>query len=234
MRWRALRLRSRIAGIVRVKRGTPFFPFLRTPGVPAFVPLDTLCRPFVMARLFRLLPLVLLLPVAACSSSRPRTPAPTRTPERPPAQADYRTTETFDVAAYPLEAPADPSAPVIVHDVPAALMNGTAPDSLAPPAPSRPDTPARPGALRTVTGYRVQVFQSSSKDEADRRVADAIAWWRRTQGTAPEVYTAYRAPYYRVRVGNFATRAEASRFAGQLTGTFPSALIVQDRVTVRQ
>ena len=189
-----------------------------------------------MARLLRLLPLALILTAAACSSSRPRTAAvPPRAPERPAPEADYRAAETFDVAAYPLEEPVGRGTPAVAHDVPAALMNGTAPDSLAPASPSRPgpETP-RPGVLRTITGYRVQIFQSASKDEADRRVAEAIAWWRRTQGNAPEVYTAYRAPYYRVRVGNFATRAEASRFASQLTGAFPSALIVQDRVTVRQ
>lgn len=186
-----------------------------------------------MARLFRLLPLLLMLSVAACSSSRPRRAAPPPPVETPAPQVDYTTTETFDVGAYPLEVSSTAEASAVRHAVPAALLNGTAPDSLAP-ATTRPDAPSRPGTLRTVTGYRVQIFQSASKDEADRRVADAIAWWRRTQGSAPEVYTAYRAPYYRVRVGNFASRGEASQFASQLSRTFPSALIVQDRVQVRQ
>ena len=66
------------------------------------------------------------------------------------------------------------------------------------------------------------------------RVADAIAWWRRANDGTPEVYTVYRAPYYRVRVGNYATRGEADRAARSVGGSFPGSFVVQDRVTVRQ
>ncbi len=193
-----------------------------------------------MPRLRALLPsalslvgmLLLVFTLGACASARPRKTPPAR-PTTPTAPvADYTATETFDVGAYPLDTPAQGDA-AVRHSVPAALLNGTAADSLAAAAPRPAPGPPRPGVLHTVTGYRVQIFQSASKDEADRRVADAIGWWRRTQTGSPEVYTAFRAPYYRVRMGNFATRSEASQFAAQLASAFPSALLVQDRVQVR-
>lgn len=156
-----------------------------------------------------------------------------------PVSADVRSTETFDPSAYPATGQREtPATPDVAHDVPADLLANRTP--AAPTAAPRPSTPAerpttpREPVMRTVNGYRVQIFQSSSKDDADRRVAEAIAWWRRTNAGTPEVYTVYRAPYYRVRVGNYASRAEADRAARSLGGSFPGSLVVPDRVTVLQ
>lgn len=183
---------------------------------------------------------VALLTVAACSPAR--TASRDAPPVRPqPVRVDLRGTETFDPSAYPAAVPAEaPTAPAVAHDVPQTLLDNATAAAPAPPPPRPAPTPAperpvtRPGSLRTITGYRVQIFQSSNKDEADRRVADAIAWWRRTNEGTPEVYTLYRAPYYRVRVGNYATRGEADRAARSVGGSFPGSFVVQDRVTVRQ
>ncbi len=189
----------------------------------------------------RFLPLAVLLAVAACSPAR--TATRDAAPARPqPVRVDLRGSETFDPAAYPAAADATvPAEPAVAHDVPQTLLDNATAAAPAPtprprPAPTpEPERPAaRPGALRTITGYRVQIFQSSSKDEADGRVADAIAWWRRANDGTPEVYTVYRAPYYRVRVGNYATRGEADRAARSVGGSFPGSFVVQDRVTVRQ
>ena len=183
-------------------------------------------------------PLALACALTACSSSRPRDAGLRVEAPRPAVDVNHAAYETFDAAPY--AETAAPAAADVQHDVPAALLAGNAAPEPAPSTPSAPSRPStgppvpRPTTLRTLSGYRVQVFQSTSKDEADRRVADAIAWWRRTQTGTPEVYTLYRAPYYRVRVGNYTNRGEASRVSGSLSGQFPNALIVQDRVTVRQ
>ena len=183
-------------------------------------------------------PLLGLFAVAACSPARTATRTPE--PERRPVAADVRPTETFDPSAYPASVRTDaPAIPEVQHDVPEDLLANRTPSTPTPPPtrptppPDRPTTPREP-VLRTLNGYRVQIFQSASKDEADRRVADAIAWWRRSTGGTPEVYTVYRAPYYRVRVGNYATRSEADRAARSIGGAFPGSLVVPDRVTVRQ
>lgn len=183
---------------------------------------------------------VLLVGVAACTPSRPVARETVRRPAVPPG-VDVRPTETFDASAYPATITVEtPAIPDVEHDVPAELLNNSTPPPpprntppMPPPTPETPAVPREP-VLRTVTGYRVQIFQAASKDEADRRVAEAIAWWRRTNGGTPEVYTVYRAPYYRVRVGNYATRVEADRAARSIGGAFPGSFVVQDRVTVRQ
>ena len=184
----------------------------------------------------RLLPLVLFAAVSACTPARTATRPDV--PARPAApRVELAATETFDPSAYPADAP-ESAVPAVAHDVPQTLLdNATAAAPERPdPAPvtAPPDRPSGGTTLRTITGYRVQIFQSSNKDEADRRVADAMTWWRRANGGTPEIYTVYRAPYYRVRIGNYATRGEAVSAARSVGGTFPGSFVVQDRVTVRQ
>ena len=176
------------------------------------------------------------LVAAGCSGSRPRTAGPAPETRRP--TVDYTVAETYEPTDVARDVATE--APAVQHDVPEALLTGRADADAAPrppttpPArpPSTPTGPARP-VYRSQQGYRVQVFQSASKAEADAAVARAITWWRRARTGNPEVYTLYRAPYYRVRVGNYGSRGEAQRAIGALQGTFPNSFLVQDRVTVQ-
>lgn len=137
--------------------------------------------------------------------------------------ADY---EDFDPAPYGEEAP--PEAIDVTHDVPESLMEGR----------------AASGTARTVQGYRIQILNTVSKQEADKMVEDLIAWWneQRSSGSnsdlfrqeQPPVYTIYRQPYYRVRVGDFATRAQVQRVLPTFKQRFSAALIVPDTVTIYQ
>jgi len=167
---------------------------------------------------------VALLVAAGCKATEP-APPPAPPPPPPINMAEY---EDFDPSAYADEPPAP--APV-EHDVPPALLDGKA---------------TATGTPRTVQGYRIQIYSAQDKQQADERVEEAMRWWRsqRSQGTLdgftqgddsqPPVYLFYRQPYYRVRVGNFATRAHALRFLRLIETEFPSAFIVPDTVTVRQ
>lgn len=195
----------------------------------------------VSARTLFVLPLA-AASLAACSSSRPMTPAPP--PPPPVPRVDVAATETLDLGPYMAERPVE--TPPVEHEVPADLMNnavreaprsttetrpGTTPTRpTSPPGTNRPTRPV----FRTVNGYRVQAMQSTNRVEAERAAQTAMAWWRRTRGGSPEVYLVYRAPYYRVRVGNYAERGEADRVARSLNASFPNAFAVPDRVTVRQ
>ena len=100
-----------------------------------------------------------------------------------------------------------------------------------------PDAPV----TRTVQGYRIQVYTSSEKAEADAEAARASSWWESLsagerplglqQDEAP-VAVVWRQPYYRVRVGAFASRSEAERALSLIKQRFGKAFIVPDRVTV--
>lgn len=164
------------------------------------------------------------LVLSACSGARPASgPAASEAPG-----ASYPAYETFNPAAYPAPAPA----PVPTeHDVPARVMRG------------RVEVPGQTGALptepqpRQVEGYRVQIFSTASRETADRMRSEALAWWEtaQRQAGAPremEIAVAYLQPYYRVRMGAFADRAEAERALALVRQRYPEAFLVPDLVTV--
>ena len=89
-------------------------------------------------------------------------------------------------------------------------------------------------------GYRVQVFSSNNRGSAERVRAEALAWWQggaRDRAGAPaslEARVVYLQPYYRVRLGAFATREAADAALRLVRDEFPEAFLVADRVTVRE
>jgi hypothetical protein len=93
-------------------------------------------------------------------------------------------------------------------------------ESTAGPILSTPETsavavplePADTAPLDMIQGYRVQVFSSTSIDEARAKKAEMDLlvpgeWF----------YLEYESPSYKIRAGNFATRFEADRFARGLS-----------------
>ncbi|MDE2996100.1 MAG: SPOR domain-containing protein [Bacteroidota bacterium] len=167
--------------------------------------------------------LILLLPlwVVACSSSAPLVDDPVD--DTPSGPTTWAKVETVDMSQYPDIAPA--AATPLEHDVPLALMNSTADD----------------GAQVELSGFRVQVFSSSEREEAvtvedeARRWLNGLSEGQRNALGLPEtvpVYSIYRQPFYRIRVGDFEFRDDASRLATTLQRRFPGALVVPDRVTI--
>lgn len=172
-------------------------------------------------------PLVLFLAaalgLAACSAPRETTTEP---PPPPTDEAGPPAYETFDPAGYDAEPP--PAQTEIVHDVPAALMEGTIEETA-------PDGP------RTVQGYRIQVFSSADKAAAEGVRDEAATWWHMAQndpdalellpnGLPMEVD--FNQPYYRVRLGAFEYRREAEQAIRVIQRRFPEAFIVPDMVTI--
>lgn len=112
----------------------------------------------------------------------------------------------------------------------------------APPLPPPPEPPAAGPVTRTLQGFRIQLVTTPEKDAADAYVEQAIDWWaalpagRRPDylatGNELDVKIAWRQPYYRVRVGSFASRAEAEAALEAVRARFPDAFIVPDTVTV--
>lgn len=185
---------------------------------------------FVLRRPFWLL--VAMLGVAACSGPRPAAEPPR--PSRPP-EVPLDRYEDFDMAPYEDEALTEPAE--VDHDVPAELMQGRAGSE----GGAAEGGEGRTGGVRTARGYRVQLLLTQDRAAALRQEQEALAWW---QGLAPgqrptelfprgpAVYVVYRQPYYRVRMGNFATRAEAQRALNLLRSRFPAATIAPDTVVL--
>ncbi len=132
--------------------------------------------------------------------------------------------EEFDASAFEEEPPVTDVE--VEHDVPDRLMTGHAGGQ----------------GTRVVQGFRVQIFSSQDREAANEQLTEALAWWSALQerldpwpsGLPRElpVYIVYKQPYYRLRVGNFTSREDASRFMAYLSERFPEAFVVPDEVTV--
>ena len=88
------------------------------------------------------------------------------------------------------------------------------------PAPRTPGVLGRDGNYSILYGYRVQVFNSNlpnAKSEAYAR-AEAV------RQVAPTLssYITFRAPFWRLTVGNFATQEEARQARARLVTVLPA------------
>lgn len=113
---------------------------------------------------------------------------------------------------------------------------GSAPPPQEEPAqPEEPEAPEEeepaedeeaPAKPRTVQGYRIQILTTEDKTAANQRAAEAEAQW----GQPVEI--AWKAPYYRVRVGAFASRSAAQSTFEAVKEKYADALLVPDTVTI--
>jgi septal ring-binding cell division protein DamX len=79
-------------------------------------------------------------------------------------------------------------------------------------------------------GFRVQIFASSSIDEANAAKATA-----EEKAIRDSIYIVYDPPVYKVRVGDYATRFEANQHLTRLVNIgYPDAWVVADRVVQRK
>ena len=173
-----------------------------------------------------LLFLAALLLWAACSGSQGVTNGEGPDPDPDPETIHMADYEDFDSAPYDEEPPT--STTTIAHDVPERLLKGRVEQQVS----------------QTRAGYRIQVFSSQDKRDADRRMENTVAWWRQQvrletlaalypgDPSPPPVYLDFRQPYYRVRVGNFSSRSEAQAVLPLIEKRFPDAFIAPDTVTL--
>jgi hypothetical protein len=84
--------------------------------------------------------------------------------------------------------------------------------------------------------YHVQLNQTKEKEAANQDLAQAIAWWDdqstaalptpRTDGKAdPPIHVMWQAPFYRIRLGPFESRAAAKEVLTTARRSFPKAFI---------
>jgi hypothetical protein len=84
--------------------------------------------------------------------------------------------------------------------------------------------------IEYLQGFRIQLFASSSIDEANAMKATASQIF-----SEDSVYVVFDPPVYKVRVGDFLTRVEASRkLPSFVEKGFPDAWVVNDRIIRRK
>ncbi len=77
----------------------------------------------------------------------------------------------------------------------------------------------------SMTGFRIQIYFGSERAKATEIRADFMK-------NFPEIasYLIYQQPYFKIRVGDFKTRIEASGFLKKLDDHYTTAFIVPDEV----
>lgn len=83
------------------------------------------------------------------------------------------------------------------------------------------------GVIRSGRGYRVQIYNGNDRTKA---TAIKIDFMRRFPGV--RTYLAYVSPYFRVKVGDYTSRAEAERMYGQVSHLYNPCMIVPDIVLI--
>lgn len=87
--------------------------------------------------------------------------------------------------------------------------------------------------------YRIQVDMTPDKGEAERLLSQIHTWWEdlpAAERPAPLVDTGlqpdivWQQPYYRVRIGQFATRDAAEEALTTVKAQFSSAFIARERM----
>jgi hypothetical protein len=125
--------------------------------------------------------------------------------------------EPVSVIEEPISVIEEPIAPPVEETLPPVIE-----ETYVPPAP----TPAPSPPPLTVFGFRIQIFASSTEDNANRVASDV-----RSVLTA-RVYVDYVAPYYKVRVGDCLTYEEAEALKNKvLRQGYHGAFIVETMVT---
>ena len=77
-------------------------------------------------------------------------------------------------------------------------------------------------------GYRVQVLSDAGNNAKDRAQSAVVEFERQFPGIA--VYLSYQQPNFKVRCGDFRTKAEARRLLNDVSGLYPGAYIVRDYI----
>jgi hypothetical protein len=82
--------------------------------------------------------------------------------------------------------------------------------------------------MHGIPGYRIQIFFDSGNNSKTR----GQTVYETFSSRYPDIpaYLTFKAPNYKVRVGNFRTRLEAVRFLQEILPDYPGAYVVADQI----
>lgn len=83
------------------------------------------------------------------------------------------------------------------------------------------------GSIRSVRGFRVQIYNGNDRNIATQRKVDFIRRFPNVRS-----YMSYISPTFRVKVGDFRTRAEALKFYQVVNKIYTPCMIVPDIVEI--
>ena len=81
-----------------------------------------------------------------------------------------------------------------------------------------------------IYGYRIQIYFDSGTNSKIR--AKSVYDNFLAKYPAVGVYLTFKAPNYKVRVGDFRTKLNAQRFLNEIIADYPNAWIIEDRINL--
>ncbi len=85
----------------------------------------------------------------------------------------------------------------------------------------------RVGTIRSGRGFRVQIYNGNDRNKANEVKLDFMRRYPNIR-----VYLSYIQPQYRVKVGDYRTRAEAREMYNQLSQLYTPVIIVPDIIVI--
>jgi hypothetical protein len=81
-----------------------------------------------------------------------------------------------------------------------------------------------------IDGFRIQIFFDSGNNSKTR----AQSIYETVLAKYPNIgtYLTFKAPNYKVRVGDFRTRLDAQRFLNEILTDYPNAWIIEDQINL--
>ncbi len=93
------------------------------------------------------------------------------------------------------------------------------------------------GSVVKRAGFRIQVYSSGGSKVGGKAIANSRAATVKSELPEASTYVSYKAPYWRMRVGDFLTREDALVVMEQLKAVFPEfakdMIVVRDRINYR-
>lgn len=86
-------------------------------------------------------------------------------------------------------------------------------------------TPQNGQNVVKMAGYRLQIFYDQEKNSVNQKKADYLARYK-----DQPAYINYKAPNFRLRVGDFRTRLQAESFMNEIKVDWPDAIVVEDDI----
>lgn len=83
------------------------------------------------------------------------------------------------------------------------------------------------GSIRSAQGFRVQIYSGPDRTAATQRKIDFIRRYPNIRS-----YISYIAPTFRVKVGDFKTRAEAYKLLKELNAYYSPCMVVPDIIEI--
>jgi hypothetical protein len=81
--------------------------------------------------------------------------------------------------------------------------------------------------MKYAQGYRILVYTGTSSEEVSK-IKEQVVSLVPTQS----VYSVYKQPTFRLKVGDYADRVEASSVLYQISKDFPNAIVIQDQILI--